>query len=193
MARTVELPDIQKIVTNLQASAQQPWRGAGARNVSPIFNVSVPVEGALSRVRFFSIEHTMVGNAGLEFELGPVPTEESWVFRHIGVGVTGGSPDFQLKIITQGAQGSQPLLIALAQMSPSGPGGTDDFLRITGNTGDESWGQPLKLFPKMLLRLRATSNLVTGDDIRIDVILEITSPPFDSIGQIVGNPVFNEV
>jgi len=193
MARTVELPDIQKIVTNLQSSVQQAWRGAGARNVSPIFNVSVPVEGALSRVRFFSIEHTMVGNAGLEFELGPVPSDESWIFHNVGVGVTGGSPDFQLKIITQGAQGSQPLLIAVASMSPSGPGGTDDLLRKTGTTGDESWGRPLKLFPKMLLRLRATSDLVIGDDIRVDVVLEITSPPFESVGQIVGNPVFNEV
>jgi len=193
MARTVELPDIQKLVTNFQASAQQPWRGAGARNVSPQFNLSVPVEGALSRVRFFSIEHTMVGNAGLEFEMGPVPDEESWTFRHVGVGVTGGSPDFQLKIITQGAQGSQPLIIAVASLSPSGPAGTDDLLRMTGSTGDESWGRPLKLFPKMVLRVRATSDLVIGDDIRMDIVLEITSPPFDSIGQVVGNPVFNEV
>lgn len=190
MVPTVPLPEVQKIIGNLQSSMQQPWRGAGARVADPLFNISLPVEGALSRVRFFTIEHTMVANAGLEFEMGPVPPDETWIFRQVGVGVTGGSPDFQLKIITTGAQA---LIIALADLSPSGPGGTDSMLRMTGSTGDESWGQKLILYPKMKLRLRATSDLVIGNDIRVDIILEITSPPFESLGEVVGDPVFNEV
>lgn len=186
---SVPLPNEQDITARLQNSLQQAWRGAGTRLVAPAYVLSLPVESALSRVRYFTKEHIQVAIADLTMTVGPCPRDESWLFRDIAVGSTGGNPDFRLKLITDGAQS---LNIQRAILGVAGPGAADSLLRQPGASADDSWIQPFKIFAGMSLKVQSIADLAVGDVTRFDIILEIQPPALNTAGEEVGNPTFVE-